>query len=135
MKYNIDSKETKIAVTCLLLSIADADEVLEESELDIIGDILQEFFNLDEETVLSLLDIGKIELKKSTGLFQYGQQLNDNFSHEDKLDFISCIFEVAYADNELHYMEHHTIKKIADILNIHRDEIIAAKAEFEQYLD
>ena len=69
------------------------------------------------------------------GQFSAFRKQPDNFSHEDKLDFISCIFEVAYADNELHYLEHHTIKKIANILNLNRDEIIAAKAEFEQYLD
>ena len=99
-----------------------------------IGDILQEFFNLEEKTVLSLLDTGKIELKKSTGLFHYGQQLNDNFSHEDKLDFISCIFEVAYADNELHYLEHHTIKKIANILNVGNSELIKEKIEMRRFL-
>ncbi|SVE06817.1 uncharacterized protein METZ01_LOCUS459671, partial [marine metagenome] len=56
-------------------------------------------------------------------------------SHDDKLDFISCIFEVAYADGDLHYLEHHTIKKISNILKLHRNEIIAAKAEIESYLD
>ena len=51
------------------------------------------------------------EWKNSTGLFQFGTQLNQNFSHDDKLDFISCIFEVAYADGNLHYLEHHAVKR------------------------
>ncbi|SVE09451.1 uncharacterized protein METZ01_LOCUS462305, partial [marine metagenome] len=64
-----------------------------------------------------------------------GVQLNKDLSHDDKLDFINCLFEVAYADGKLHYLEHHTVKKISNILNLHRDDIIAAKAEIESYLD
>ena len=73
--------------------------------------------------------------KESTGLFQFGNQLNKDFSHNDKLDFISCVFEVAFADGDLHYLEHHTIKKIANILNVNRNEIINAKAEIENFLE
>ena len=40
--------------------------------------------------------------------------LNHFFSHDDKLDFISCVFEVAYADGELYYLEHHAVKKIVE---------------------
>ena len=40
-----DSKETQISAACLLLSVAEADEVLELDELKIISDILQDFFS------------------------------------------------------------------------------------------
>ena len=54
---------------------------------------------------------------------------------DDKLDFISCVFEVAYADGKLHYLEHHAVKKIANILHLEKNELISAKAEIENYLD
>ena len=73
--------------------------------------------------------------RSSTGLFQFGNQLNQDLSHEDKLDFISCVFEVAYSDGELHYLEHHTIKKIAYILNLEKDDIIASKAEINIFFN
>jgi len=85
--------------------------------------------------VKSLMQNAHEEWKNSTGLFQFGTQLNQNFSHDDKLDFISCVFEVAYADGELHYLEHHTVKKIANILHLDKNELISAKAEIESYLD
>ena len=135
MKNNSDSYQTQLAATCLLLSIADADEVLEKEELETIGDILQDFFLINEQSADSLIQEAVKKMKDSVGLFEFGQQLNIDFSHEDKLDFINCVFEVAYADGDLHYLEHHTIKKIANILNLHREEIITAKAEIENFLD
>ena len=135
MKNNSDSYQTQLAATSLLLSVADADEILEKEELETIGDILQDFFSINEQSANSLVQEAVEKLKSSIGLFEFGQQLNLDFDHEDKLDFINCVFEVAYADGDLHYLEHHTIKKIANILNLHRDEIITAKAEIEKFLD
>ena len=78
---------------------------------------------------------GKKNLEESTGLFEFGKQLNKNFSQNDKIDFINCIFEVAFADGNLHYLEHHTVKKIANILNIEKSEIILAQSRAKNYLD
>ena len=135
MNNQIDSHQTQLAATCILLSVADADEILEDKELETISEIIQEFFTIDKDAARVLMDEATLEWQNSTDLFQFGTQLNQNFSHDDKLDFINCVFEVAYADGELHYLEHHTVKKIAHILNIHRNEIIAAKSEIETYLD
>ena len=52
-------------------------------------------------------------MKESTDYFSYGKKLNEKFSLSDKIDFISCIFEVAYSDGEYHYLEEYMIKKIA----------------------
>jgi len=135
MDNKTDSKKTQLAAACILLSIADADEKLEDQELKTIGEILKEFFSIDESSTKSLMQHAQEEWKNSTGLFQFGTQLNQFLSHDDKLDFISCVFEVAYADGELHYLEHHAVKKIANILHLEKNEIISAKAEIESYLD
>ena len=130
-----DSTQTQLAAACILLSVADADEILEDQELNTINVILQDFFTLDEKVASSLMERAKSEWERSTGLFQFANQLNDDFNPIDKMDFIICVFEVAYADGKLHYLEHHTVKKIANILNLSRNEIITVKAEIEKFLD
>ena len=135
MQNQSDSHQLQVAAACLLLSVADADEILEDKEIETINDILQEFFTIDNNTTLLLLNEATEIYKHSTDLFQFGKKLNQDFSQDDKLDFIRCVFEVAYSDKELHYLEHHTIKKIATILNLHRSEIIDVKAEIENFLD
>ena len=95
MKNNSDSYQTQLAATCLLLSVADADEILEKEELETIGDILQDFFSINEQSTDSLIQEAVEKMKCSVGLFEFGQQLNIDFDHDDKLDFINCVFEVA----------------------------------------
>ena len=130
-----DSHETQLSAACLLLSVAEADEILEKQELDTIQDILKDFFSIADNDAHKLIQDAQDKMKNATGLFVFGQHLNTVFDHTDRLDFISCIFEVAYADGELHYLEHHTVKKIANILNIDREEILVSKTKIENFLD
>ena len=37
--------------------------------------------------------------------------INEELSKQDKVDLIYCIFEVAYSDNNFHFMEKHLIDK------------------------
>ena len=55
MKNNSDSYQTQLAATCLLLSVADADEILEKEELETIGDILQDFFSINKQSANSVV--------------------------------------------------------------------------------
>ena len=134
-KYMNDSYKTQLSATCLLLSVAESDEILDEKEIETIQNILQDFFSITIKDAHHLLHDTKNALEKATGLFEFGQHLNSVFDKEDKLDFLSCIFEVAFADGELHYLEHHTVKKIANILNIDRRDILISKIKMEKYLD
>ena len=127
-----DSKEIILASTCLLLSIAHADENIEETESEIIDEILQDFFSINQKQAKEMITLAEEELKKSTDYFSYGNKLNETFSLSDKIDFLSCIFEVAYSDGEYHYMEEHMIKKIAHMLNIENKDLINVKMDIKR---
>ena len=110
-------------------------ENLEKDELNTINEIISDYFEIDSAASAIFIKSAKEKLSNATGLFEFGQILNTQMHYEDKLDFICCIFEVAYADGELHYLEHHIIKSIANILHLHRDDLINAKEEIRQFLD
>jgi len=124
----------KNAATILLYSVAKADHNIEKEEIQSIREIIEEFFSISIEESYSIMENSIKELKKSTSFFKYGQILNKNFSYQDKLDFICCVFEVAYSDNDLHFKEQHLIKQIAGILNIDNKDLIKSKLEIKKYL-
>ena len=124
----------KNATAILLLSIANADNIIEKSEIKVIKDIVMDFFSIESEESYSIIENAMIEFKKSTSYFEYAQTLNENFTYQDKLDFVFCIFEVAHIDNELHFKEQHLIKQISNILNIEHHDLIKIKIEIEKYL-
>ena len=127
-----DSHEIILASTCLLLSIAKADNNIDNKEISIIDDIIKDFFDITDEESSNILEQSKNDLKDSTDYFSYGKILNNHFSLNDKIDFISCIFEVAYSDGEYHYLEEHMIKKIAHMLNIENKDLINVKMDIKR---
>ena len=134
---NMEDKEhisIKNSAAILLLSVANADNTIEKEEIKSIKDIIQDFFSLEKEETYAIVQNAIKELKESVSFFKYGQILNQNFTYQDKIDFICCVFEVAYADKELHFKEQHLIKQISGILNVEHQDLIKAKLEIKKYL-
>ena len=127
-----DTKEIVLASTCLLLSIANADDNIDNTEITIIDEIIQDFFDIDKNNTKEIINESLENLKKSTDYFSYGKKLNENFSLSDKIDFISCIFEVAYSDGEYHYLEEHMIKKIANMLHVENKDLVNVKINIKR---
>ena len=128
-------EEEIISAAAILLSVAKADEIIEENELNAIKSILADFFTLDSKDEINrLIKKASVELESSIDIFEFGKSLNNYWNYEDKVDFICCAFEVSYSDGELHYIEEHTIKKIATILNVNHVDLINSKIEMKKYL-
>ena len=123
------------AATCLLLGIAKSDEKLEISEINIVKEIIADFFQTDLNEIENIFDECIVILNNSTDSFEFSKTLNNMFSYQDKLDFICCAFEVAYSDSELHYLEEHFIKKIANTLNVEHQDLIKSKLDMKAYLE
>tara|TARA_Y100000590_G_scaffold449192_1_gene586940 strand:+ start:410 stop:802 length:393 start_codon:yes stop_codon:yes gene_type:complete len=124
-----------ISACCLLLSIANADEILDNKEIDNVKEIIIDFFNVEKSNIDNIISESQELLNNSTDIFEFGRNLNNEFSYQDKIDFICCTFEVAFIDGELHYLEEHAIKKISTILNVKHADIIKAKKEIKNYLN
>ena len=124
----------KNSATILLLSVANADYNIEKEEIKLIKEIIQDFFSIDTKETYKIVEQAIIDFKKSTSFFEYAQILNEHFTYQDKVDFIFCIFELAYVDKELHFMEQHLIKKISDILTVEHKDLIKTKLEIQKFL-
>ena len=121
--------------TSLLLHISKADDTIQNAELKLIKHIIEDFFEINKSDSTEIIEISLKSLEDSTDIYEFGKELNEHFNYQDKVDFICCTFEVAYADNSLHYLEEHFIKKISTILNVEQADLINSKTEIKNYLN
>ena len=126
---NTGREQLHLYTASLMLKIASADDVIEESEINVILDILCNFYKISDYRAKELITEAKKNNDDSTDLYEAGSFINNSLSLKDKLDFISCIYEVAYADNNMHFIERHIIKQIINILNINKDELKKIKKD------
>ena len=129
----MDSEKTILYSACLMLEIAKVDNIITKDELNIIEEILSDFYKISNQKALDIINASYKELEESIDIFQYATFLNINLSYKDRLDLIKCIFEVGYADGKLHYLEYHYIKTISNLLKIEKEDIIKAKLEIKNY--
>ena len=126
---NTDRDQLHLYTASLMLKIASADDIVEESEINVILDILCDFYKISIYRAKELIVEAKKINDDSTDLYEVGSFINNSLSLKDKLDFISCIYSVAYADNNMHFIERHIIKQIVNILNINKDELKKIKKD------
>tara|TARA_B100000959_G_C14624485_1_gene477579 strand:- start:127 stop:531 length:405 start_codon:yes stop_codon:yes gene_type:complete len=122
-----------LAATTLLLAVSNADDNIDNNEIKTILDIITDFFKINKESALEIIEISQSTLRGSTDIYEFGKILNNSFKYQDKVDFICCAFEVAYSDNNLHYFEEHFIKKISYILNVEHKDLVKSKTVMKEY--
>ena len=130
----METNKTTLYSSCLMLYIAKADDTIDKEEINIIKEILIDYFKINDQNADNIIKLSTKSLEKATDIFEYANFINEELSYADKLDLVKCIFEVGYADGKLHYLELHYIKKIASLLNLERQDIIDANLEIKKYL-
>ena len=77
-----------------------------------------------EEDILNLIEIYSND---SVSFYEFIEDINTNFTKEDKLAMISFLWEVAYADSKLDVDEERLIRRIADLIRIKDVDVLKLK--------
>ena len=85
--------------------------------------------NLDPIEVLSTIETHSNE---SVSFNDFINQINNNFSHDQKLEMISFLWQTAYADNVLDVDEERLIRRIADMIRVKDMQVLKLKHQAKQ---
>ncbi len=117
------------ACSALLIEVAYADKIFDESEINSLKESLKETYNIDEEIINQLISDAKKTVDESTSLYEYTRVVNDEFDYSDKLELLSRIWKLAFADGNLDKYEDHLIRKISDLIHISHSDFIKSKLD------
>ena len=117
------------ACSALLIEVAYADKIFEESEIISLKGSLKETYNIDEKIIDELIVDAKKTVDESTSLYEYTRVVNDEFDYSDKLELLSRIWKLAFADGNLDKYEDHLIRKISDLIHISHSDFIKIKLD------
>ena len=117
------------ACSALLIEVAYADKIFDESEIISLKESLKETYNLDNKIIDELISDAKKTVDDSTSLYEYTRVVNDEFTYSDKLELLSRIWKLAFADGNLDKYEDYLIRKISDLIHISHSDFIKLKLE------
>ena len=111
----------------LAYEIALSDGKIDLSELDKIKNeitVRSKALNFVPEEVFAAI---KNHSEESVSFNDFINQINENFSQDQKLEMISFLWHTAYADNVLDVDEERLIRRIADMIRIKDMQVLKLK--------
>jgi uncharacterized tellurite resistance protein B-like protein len=111
----------------LAYEVAKADGAIDVNELNKIKTEVENKSNeLDLNSEEVLLTIEK-QSNESISFNDFINQINDNFSQDQKIQMIEFLWQTAYADNILDVDEERLIRRIADMIRIKDMKVLKLK--------
>ena len=110
--------ELQLAAATLLVEAATLDGHYGETEQAAIDKLLREKFALKDEEARSLHDLAVAEQSEANQLLGFTRTIKDRYSLEERIELIEMIWEVVYADGELHDYEANLLRRLGGLLYV-----------------
>ena len=119
--------ELELTAAVLAYEIARSDGEISESELEVLLSEIKKIAMDVGKTEQDILNIIEEYSKNSISFHEFIEDINKDFTKEDKLSLIKFLWDVAYADTILEVNEERLIRRIADLINIKDLEVLKLK--------
>jgi uncharacterized tellurite resistance protein B-like protein len=127
LKKDIPNIEIELTASLLAYEIARADGSISESELSLILEEIKKITSMVDKTEEEILNIIENFSKNSISFYDFIEDINKNYSKQDKLALLTILWSVAYSDFVLEVNEERLIRRIADLINIKDVDVLRIK--------
>ncbi|MCH7681513.1 TerB family tellurite resistance protein [candidate division KSB1 bacterium] len=125
----VQNHDIRIATCALFLEMAQIDGEFSEKERQSILGILKQEYDLSDEVAVELTEAADKERQDSIDLWQFTNQINENYSEDEKIRVVEFLWKLVYADGKLDQHEDYLIHKLATLLGVRHDQLIDAKVK------
>lgn len=122
--------EIELTASVLAYELARSDGKITKEELSVLMDEIENIANKVGKSKEEIFEIIEIYSKDSVSFYEFVEDINKNYSKEEKLDLIRFMWRMAYADNKLDVDEERLIRRMADLINIKNIDILKLKDLF-----
>lgn len=122
-----EAQRLQLAAAALLLETSRADHDVAAIEVTAIANAIKSAFSLSEAQTTELLQLAEAQVAHQTSYFGLTSLIKEHYDYEMRVQLIELMWFVALADGRLDVYEEHLIRKIAGLLYVRREDIVAAK--------
>lgn len=119
--------DIELTASLLAYEIARSDGEIAESELSIILNELKKITPKVNKTEDDILKIVQNFSDNSVSFHDFIEDINKDYTKEDKLLLLTFLWSVAYADSILEVNEERLIRRIADLIHLKDIDVLKIK--------
>ncbi|MBL4747601.1 MAG: TerB family tellurite resistance protein [Magnetovibrio sp.] len=110
--------DLNLAAAALLVEAAVMDGQFDDDERVTITALLKNKFTLADVEVTQLISDAEQTVANANELFTLTRTVKNGFAHEDRVSMIEMLWEVVYADGELHDYESNLVRRLTGLLHV-----------------
>ena len=119
--------EIELTASVLAYELARSDGEITEDELRVLMSEIQKIAKKVGKNKDEILKIVEVYSANSVSFHEFVEDINKNYSKEEKISLLKFMWETAYADGILEVDEERLIRRVADLINIKDIEVLKLK--------
>ena len=124
---NESSFEIELTAAVLAYEIARSDGDIDNNELSVLMEEIEKIATKVGKQNLEIFKIVESYSKDSVSFHEFIEDINKNYSKEEKLSLLKFLWKTAYADGRLDVDEERIVRRVADLIMIKDVEVLKLK--------
>jgi uncharacterized tellurite resistance protein B-like protein len=126
--------DPRVAAAALMYHVMDADGVRQDAEWERMKAILAEAYGLGGEALDRLVAAGGEADSAAVDLYAFTSVLKRHLDEQARIEFIGLMWEIVFADGELHELEDNTLWRIAELIGVDRRDRILQRQKAQVHM-
>lgn len=119
--------ELHVAAAAMLIEAAMMDGAIDERERERIAALIERHFGIQRAEVDQIVARGESKQDASVDIYSFLRVVNAHFDYEERVQLIEMLWDVAYADGDLHDHEANLVRRVAGMLGVEDRDSGAAR--------
>lgn len=124
---NAFADDPRVASVALLYHVMDADGVRDRSEAEQLRTLISEMFGVTGEELERIVAAGEKADEEAVDLYAFTSIINRHLDQAAKCELVGIMWEMVFADGELHELEDNLVGRVAELIHVERDQRIALR--------
>ena len=125
------SFEIELTAAGLAYEIARSDGEITENELTVLMEEIEKISVKVGKDKLEVFKIVEVYSSDSVSFHEFIEDINSNYSKDDKLKLLEFLWKTAYADGKLDVDEERLVRRVADLIKIKDIEVLKLKSKIK----
>lgn len=126
-KTESPSFELELTASVLAYEIARSDGKISAEELSTLMEEIEKISEKVGKDKFEILKTVELYSKDSVSFHEFIEDINDNYTKNEKISLIDFMWRTAYADGMLDTDEERLVRRVADLINIKDVEVLKLK--------
>ncbi|VFU09762.1 TerB family tellurite resistance protein [Methylocella tundrae] len=122
---SFNEDDYRLAAVALLVHVAAVDGETDDKERRRLKTLIEERFGLDDSATVLLIERAEQSDRDAVDFYQFTSVLKRTLDEDGRLKIVEMMWDIAFADGEVHEFEDNTIWRVAELLGVStRDRVL-----------